>query len=118
MTKKIVIPKVTMISNIPIFITARGYDEENIKKHQEALKFAYIIIEEQGLFSQTYIISDNQKDILDFAKDLGFTNLIHYPCGSKKDYKYLEYLATYRYGVEHDYHPDWFIILNINQLFR
>lgn len=118
MTKKIVIPKMTMISNIPIFITARGYDEENIKKHQEALKFAYIFIEEQGLFSQTYIISDNKKDILDFAKNLGFTNLIYYPCGSKKDYKYLEYLATYRYGVEHDYHPDWFIILNINQLFR
>ena len=32
--------------------------------------------------------------------------------------KYLEYLATYRYGVEHNYHPDWIILLNINQLIK
>lgn len=118
LNKKLQIPKLTMISNIPIFITVRGNNEENIKKHQECLKFAYIFIKEQDLFSQTYIISDNQTEILDFAKDLGFTNLIYYPCGSQKDYKYLEYLAIYRFGVENNYHPDWFIILNINQLFR
>ena len=117
MNKKIEIPKMVMISNIPIFITVRGNNEENIIKHKEALKFAYIFIEEQDLFDQTYIISDN-KELLDFAKKLGFTNTIHYPCGSQKDYKYLEYLATYRYGVENNYHPDWIIILNINQLFR
>lgn len=110
--------KITMTSNIPIFITVRGNSDENIKKHQEALKFAYIFIKEQDLFSQTYIISDNKNDILDFAENLGFTNLIYYPCGSQKDLKYLEYLATYRYGVENNYHPDWIIILNINQLFR
>lgn len=117
MNKKIEIPKMVMISNIPIFITVRGNTEENIVKHKEALKFAYIFIEEQDLFDQTYIISDN-KDILKFAEKLGFTNLIHYPCGSQKDYKYLEYLATYRYGVENNWHPDWIIILNVNQLFR
>lgn len=117
MNKKIEIPKMVMISNIPIFITVRGNNEENIIKHKESLKFAYIFIEEQDLFNQTYIISDN-KELLDFAKELGFSNLIHYPCGSQKDYKYLEYLATYRYGVEHNYHPDWIIILNVNQLFR
>ena len=111
-------PNPKIISNIPIFITVRGNDEDSIIKHKEALKFAYIFIKEQDLFSQTYIISDNKKDILDFAKELGFTNLIHYPCGSKKDLKYLEYLATYRYGVENNYHPDWIILLNINQLFR
>ena len=119
MSNKIEIPKpkMVMISNIPIFITVRGNTQENIVKHKEALKFAYIFIEEQDLFNQTYIISDN-KELLNFAKELGFTNTIHYPCGSKKDYKYLEYLATYRYGVENNYHPDWIIMLNINQLFR
>ena len=49
--------KTTIISNIPIFITVRGNSDENIKKHQEALKFAYIFIKEQDLFLQTYIIS-------------------------------------------------------------
>ena len=117
MSNKIQTPA-KIISNIPIFITVRGNTEENIKKHQECLKFAYLFIKEQDLFSQTYIISDNQTEILNFAKELGFTNLIYYPCGSQKDYKYLEYLAIYRYGVENNYHPDWFILLNINQLFR
>lgn len=114
---KIEIPKTVMISNIPIFITVRGNTKENIIKHKESLKFAYIFIKEQDLFNQTYIISDNN-DMLNYAKGLGFTNTIYYPCGSKKDYKYLEYFATYRYGVENNYHPDWFIILNVNQLFR
>ena len=77
LNKKLQIPKLTMISNIPIFITVRGNNEENIKKHQECLKFAYIFIKEQDLFSQTYIISDNQTEILDFAKDLGFTKIIN-----------------------------------------
>ena len=106
-----------MISNIPIFITVRGNTPENVTKYKEALKFAYIFIQEQDLFSQTYIISDN-KELLEYSEEMGFTNTIHYPCGSNKDLKYLEYLATYRYGVEHNYHPDWIIILNINQLFR
>ena len=35
-----------------------------------------------------------------YAKKLGFLNTIHYACGSDKDLKYLEYLATYRYAVE------------------
>jgi hypothetical protein len=109
--------KSKVAAQIPIFITVRGYNNEIIKKHKEALKFSYLFIKEQGLFSQTYIISDN-KEILNYAIDLGFTNAIHYPCGSKKDLKYLEYLATYRYAVEHDYHPDWIILLNINQLFN
>ena len=107
-----------MVSQIPIFITVRGYDKEIVNKHKEALKYAYLFIKEQDLFSQTYIISDNKSEILDYAKKLGFINIIHYPCGSKKDLKYLEYLATYRYGVENNYHPDWIILLNINQLFR
>lgn len=105
-----------IVSRTPVFITVRGNNQENIIKHKEALKFSYLFIQEQDLFSQTYIISDN-KDILTYAKHLGFTNTIFYPCGSQKDLKYLEYLATYRYGVEHDYHPDWIIMLNINQLF-
>lgn len=106
-----------MVSNIPVFITVRGNTKEIIEKNKEALKFAYLFIKEQELFDQTYIISDNKEDILEYAKQLGFTNTIYYPCGSKKDLKYLEYLATYRYGVEHNYYPDWIILLNINQLF-
>ena len=107
----------SMVSRIPIFITARGNDKDTFKKNKEALKFSYLFIKEQNLFGQTYIISDN-KEMLDYAIELGFKYTIHYPCGSQKDVKYLEYLATYRYAVEMDYKPDWIIILNINQLFK
>ena len=106
-----------MVSRIPIFITARGNNKETLKRNKEALKFSYLFIKEQNLFEQTYIISDN-KEMLDYAIELGFIHTIHYPCGSQKDIKYLEYLATYRFGVENDYKPDWIILLNINQLFK
>jgi hypothetical protein len=106
-----------IISKIPIFITVRGNTEEVFETNKEALKFSYLFIKNMNLFSQTYIISDNKK-MLDWAKALGFIHLIHYPCGSKKDLLYLEYLATYRYGVEHDYYPDWIILLNVGQLFK
>lgn len=106
-----------IFAQIPIFITARGHNDEEFNKNKECLKFSYLFIKEQNLFKQTYIISDNEK-LIEYAKELGFINTIHYPCGSQKDIKYLEYLATYRYGVEHNYHPDWIILLNVNQLFK
>ena len=53
-----------------------------------------------------------------YAKKLGFLNTIHYACGSDKDLKYLEYLATYRYAVENNYKPDWILLLNVNQIFK
>ena len=106
-----------MLSKIPIFITVRGNNDETFETNKEALLFSYLLIKNLNLFSQTYIISDN-KDMLSYAKDLGFTNLIHYPCGNEKDLLYLEYLATYRYGVEHEYYPDWIILLNVRQLFK
>ena len=106
-----------MVSRIPIFITARGNDKKTFDKNKEALKFSYLFIKEQCLFDQTYIISDN-KEMLDYATELGFKYTIYYPCGSQKDLMYLEYLATYRYSVEMNYKPDWIIILNINQLFK
>lgn len=102
---------------IPIFITARGNDKNTFAKNKEALKFSYLFIRDQNLFDQTYIISDN-KDMLNYALKIGFKHIIHYPCGSKKDLKYLEYFATYRFAVDNDYRPDWIILLNINQLFK
>ena len=106
-----------MVSKIPIFITVRGNNKKIYEQNKEALKFSYLFIKDENLFSQTYIISDN-KDLLEYANSLGFINLIHYPCGSEKDVKYLEYFATYRYSVEHEYYPDWIILLNINQIFK
>ena len=106
-----------MLSKIPIFITVRGNNIETFETNKEALLFSYLLIKNLNLFSQTYIISDN-KDMLTYAQELGFTNLIHYPCGNEKDLLYLEYLATYRYGVEHEYYPDWIILLNVRQLFK
>lgn len=106
-----------MLSKIPIFITVRGNNDEIFETNKEALLFSYLLIKNLNLFSQTYIISDN-KDMLAYAQELGFTNLIHYPCGNEKDLLYLEYLATYRYGVEHEYYPDWIILLNVRQLFK
>lgn len=106
-----------MLSKIPIFITVRGNNDEIFETNKEALLFSYLLIKNLNLFSQTYIISDN-KDMLTYAQELGFTNLIHYPCGNEKDLLYLEYLATYRYGVEHEYYPDWIILLNVRQLFK
>ncbi|MBR6907826.1 hypothetical protein IKN40_05015 [bacterium] len=106
-----------LIAKIPIFITARGNTEEVFETNKEALKFSYLFIKNLNLFSQTYIISDSKK-MLEWASQLGFINTIYYPCGNEKDLLYLEYLATYRYGVENEYHPDWIIILNINQIFK
>lgn len=106
-----------LVSQIPIFITVRGNTPDVAKKNKYCLIFSYLYIKQQNLFDQTYIISDNE-DVLRYAEELGFSNLIYYPCGSKKDLKYLEYLATYRYGVENNYHPDWIILLNVNQLFK
>ena len=60
-----------MVSNIPIFITARGHNTNEYNKNKEALKFSYIFISELNLFDQTYIISDNI-ELLDFAIKLGF----------------------------------------------
>lgn len=106
-----------LIPKIPIFITARGNNDEIFKTNKEALKFSYLFIKNLNLFSQTYIISDNKK-MLEWASQLGFINTIYYPCGNEKDLLYLEYLATYRYGVEHNYNPDWIILLNITQIFK
>lgn len=108
-----------IISKIPIFITVRGNNDKVIQINKESLKFSYLFIKDLNLFNQTYIISDN-KDMLDYATALGFKkeNNIHYPCGNDKELEYLEYRATYRYGVEHNYHPDWIIILNVDQIFK
>ena len=106
-----------MLSKIPIFITVRANCDETFEINKEALKFSYLFIKDAGMFEQTYIISDNKK-MLKYAEALGFTNTIHYPCGNEKDLLYLEYLATYRYGIEHNYHPDWIILLNVRQIFK
>lgn len=108
-----------IISKIPIFITARGNNDEVIQINKESLKFSYLFIKNLNLFNQTYIISDNN-DILDYAAALGFKkeNNIYYRCVSEKELDYLEYCAIYHYGVEHNYHPDWIILLNINQIFK
>lgn len=106
-----------LIPKIPVFITARGNNEEVFETNKEALKFSYLFIKDLNLFSQTYIISDNE-EMLNWASELGFTNRIYYPCGNEKDLLYLEYLATYRYGIEKKYNPDWIILLNITQIFK
>jgi len=106
-----------IVTTIPVFITARGNTEDIFETNKESLKFSYLYIKDQKLFPQTYIISDNL-NMLDYAKKLGFLNTIHYPCGTDKDIKYLEYMATYRYGVENNYKPDWIILLNVGQLFN
>ena len=105
-----------LIYKIPIFITARGHNDNVFKKNKEALKFSYVFIRKQNMTDQTFIISDN-KDMLQYALELGFKNVIHYPCNSDLDIKYLEYLGTYKYSRENNYVPDWFILININQLF-
>ena len=81
-----------IISKIPIFITVRANTDEILRTNKEALKFSYLFIKDLELFSQTYIISDKQ-EMLDYAKELGFTNTILYTCGNEKDLLYLEYLS-------------------------
>ena len=90
-----------LIYKIPIFITARGHNDNVFKKNKEALKFSYVFIRNQNMTDQTLIISDN-KDMLQYALELGFKNVIHYPCNSDLDIKYLEYLGTYKYTDEID----------------
>ena len=106
-----------IVSKIPIFITVRGNTPDIFKRNKECLKFSYVYIKKIDLFKQTFIISDNE-EMLKYALKLGFNNIIHYACGSEKDLKYLEYLATYRYAVEHNYRPDWIILLNVTQIFK
>ena len=74
-----------IISKIPIFITARGNNEEIIQINKESLKFSYLFIKNLDLFNQTYIISDNN-NMLDYAAALGFKkeNNIYYPWGNEK----------------------------------
>ena len=67
--------KTIIVPQIPIFITVRGDNLQTIKRNEEALKYSYILISEMNLFNQTYIISDNN-DMLNYAKTLGFKNVI------------------------------------------
>ena len=109
--KTIIVPK------IPIFITVRGNNIGAIKKNKEALKYTYILIRDMNLFSQTYIISDNQ-DMLDYAKTMGFINTIYQKCNSDDDISYLDYIGIYNYYKQTGYKPDWFILMALNQLFK
>ena len=106
-----------MLAQIPIFITARAYDDKMFNLNKESLKFSYLFIKEQGLFDQTYVISDNP-NMITYAEDLGFKHTIYHECHSKKDILFLEYLATHQFSIKNNYYPDWIIILNINQLFK
>lgn len=106
-----------IMPRIPIFITVRGNTKERIEFNKELLNFSYAYINKANLFDQTYIISDNN-ELIEYAKELGFVNHIYYPCESQKDLLYLEFFAIYRYGVENNYHPDWFIILSPMQIFK
>lgn len=107
----------TYISKIPIFITVRANTEKIMNTNKISLKFSYLYIKELDLFSQTYIISDNEK-MLEYAKELGFVNTILYKCKDEHDLLYLEYLATHKYGIENNFYPDWIILLNIKQIFK
>ena len=109
--------KTIIVPQIPIFITARGNNTEAIKRNKEALKFNYIFINEMNLYNQTYIISDN-KDILIYAKKLGFVNFIYYECKTEHDINYLDYFGIYDFYKKTGYKPDWFILMAIGQLFK
>lgn len=106
-----------IVSNIPIFISVRGYDENVSQKNKEALKYTYLLIEEMNMFKQTYIISDSQ-EMLDYAELLGFEHFIYQECKTKEDIIYLDYIGIYNFYVKTGYKPDWFILLSVNQLFR
>lgn len=109
--------KTIIVPQIPIFITARGNNAEAIERNKEALKFNYIFINEMNLHNQTYIISDN-KDMLIYAKKLGFVNFIYYECKTERDINYLDYLGIYDFYKKTGYKPDWFILMAIGQLFK
>ena len=106
-----------IISNIPVFIVVRGNTERTIKKYKEALKFSDFFIVDQDILERTFIISDNI-DLLDYSLKLGFKNTIHYECSNEEELYYLEYKAIYKFAIENNYWPDWFILLNPNQLFK
>ena len=82
-----------LIYKIPIFITARGHNDNVFKKNKEALKFSYVFIRNQNMTDQTFIISDN-KDMLQYALELGFKNVKYY---AYEIDKYCIALTKYRY---------------------
>lgn len=109
--------KTVVVPQIPIFITARGNNTEAIKRNKEALKYNYVLINEMNIFKQTYIISDNH-EMLEYAKKLGFLNLIYQECKTEYDITYLDYIGIYNFYKKTGYKPDWFILMAIGQLFK
>ena len=109
--------KTIIVPQIPIFITVRGDNLKSIKRNEEALKYSYILISEMNLFNQTYIISDNN-DMLNYAKTLGFKNVILQECNNEYDISYLDYIGIYNFYLKTGYKPDWFILLAVGQLFK
>lgn len=105
-----------MLSRIPIFIVARGNNELKYQKNHEALKYSYVFISNMSLLEQTYIISDN-KQMLEYAKRLGFKHTFYQECKNINDLRYLEYNAICNFHITNNYEPDWFIILSIDGLF-
>lgn len=102
---------------IPIFITIRGNNEQAILRNKEALKYAYVLIRDMNLFTQVFIISDN-KNLINYAKNLGFIHTIYQKCENEHDITYLDYKAIYNFYLETNFRPDWIILMAVNQLFR
>lgn len=109
--------KTVITPRIPIFITVRGNNKEAFDCNKEALKYTYVLIKDMDLFMQTYIISDNEL-MLDYAKELGFINVIYQKCENKTDIIYLDYIGIYNFYKQTGYKPDWMILLAVGQLFK
>lgn len=109
--------KTVITPRIPIFITVRGNNQEAFDCNKEALKYTYVLIKDMDLFMQTYIISDNEL-MLEYAKELGFINVIYQKCENKTDIIYLDYIGIYNFYKQTGYKPDWMILLAVGQLFK
>lgn len=108
--------KTQVTSKIPIFASIKCNCDDNILMNKEALKYFYVLINDMCLFDQTYIISNNQ-EILDYAKELGFNNIIYQECKNKVELLYLDYIGIYNYYKLTGYKPDWILVVPSIQLF-
>jgi CMP-N-acetylneuraminic acid synthetase len=109
--------KTFITPRIPIFITVRGNNDEAFTCNKEAMKYTYILIKDMNLFEQTFIISDNE-NMLNYAKELGFINIIYQECKTENDVNYLDYIGIYNFYRKTGYKPDWMILLSVGQLFK
>ena len=102
--------------NIPIFINVRTDTEENKQKNILLLPYAYEYLKKQETLHRCIVISRDDS-VLEYAKQLGFTNVYKEKCINCK-HCHLEFMGIYHHMQDYPGDYDWFINFRIDQPFK